>query len=124
MQAVAGRIPLLVYLFIVNTQKQKRPRTYARNRDLSRTGNEKVFETDSTYFLKLVVFALLGTFWIKFGAPVTWLGITIASIPLGFFVGILLVHRFEKYQADRKIWYAILLVVTIICNFLPAGIVI
>jgi hypothetical protein len=111
-------------LIPVNTPKQKRPRTYARNRATTRTGSEKVFEKDSTYFLKLVIFALMGTLWIKFGAPVTWLGITIASIPLGFFVGILLVSRFEKYQSDRKIWYAILLVVTIICNFLPAGIVI
>src|SRR5687768_12778641 len=111
-------------LFVVNTQKPKRPRTYAKNRAISRTGNEKVFETDSTYFLKLVAFALLGTFWIKFGTPITWQGITIVSIPLGFFVGLLLVSRFEKYQSDRKIWYAILLVVTIICNFLPAGIVI
>lgn len=124
MQAVAVYIPLLVYLSVVNTQKQKRPRTYARNRSVSRTGNEKIFETDSTYFLKLVAFALLGTLWIKFGAPIAWQGITIASIPLGFFVGLLLVSRFEKHQSDRKIWYAILLVVTIICNFLPAGIVI
>lgn len=124
MQAVASGIPLLVYLGLVNIQKQKRTRTYARNRVVSRTGNEKVLETDGAYFLKLVVFALLGTFWIKFGAPVTVAGVTIASIPLGFFAGLLLVNRFEKFQSDRKIWYAILLLVTIICNFLPAGIVI
>ena len=124
MQAVAPFIPLLVYLTVVSIKKQKRPRTYARNRAFSRTGNEKIVETDGAYFLKLVIFALLGTFWIKFGTPVTWQGITIASIPLGFFVGLLMVNRFEKYQSDRKIWYAILLIVTIICNFLPAGIVI
>ena len=107
-------------------QKQKRPRTYARNRAaaVSRSGREKVFETDSTYFLKLVVFVLLGTLWLKFQQPVTWLGLPIGGIPAGSLIGLVLVSRFEKYQSDRKIWYAILLVVTIICYFVPAGIVI
>jgi len=106
--------------------KQKRPRTYARNRaaSISRRGYEKVFESDGTYFLKLVVFVLLGTFWLKFAQPVTWLGIPLGGIPVGFLVGLILVNRFEKIQADRKIWYAILVVVTIICYFVPAGIVI
>lgn len=108
------------------TQKQKRPRTYARNRaaTVSRQGYEKVFESDGTYFLKLVVFVLLGTLWLKFAQPISWLGVPMNGIPLGMLVGLLLVSKFEKYQADRKIWYAILLVVTIICYFVPAGIVI
>lgn len=106
-------------------QKQKRSRTYARNRATSATRrDEKVFETDSTYFLKLVVFVLLGTLWLKFATPVTWLGFPLNGIPAGTLIGLILVNRFEKFQADRKIWYAILLVVTIICYFVPAGIVI
>ena len=106
--------------------KQKRSRTYARNRaaNVSRRGYEKIFESDSTYFLKLVVFTLLGTLWVKFAQPVTWLGLPLTAIPIGFLVGLILVNRFEKYQSDRKIWYAILLVVTIICYFVPAGIII
>jgi hypothetical protein len=106
------------------TQKQKRPRTYARNRALSRRGYEKVIESDGTYFLKLVVCVLLGTLWIKFNQPVNWGGIPFSGVPVGMLVGVLLVNRFEQYQFDRKIWYAILLVVTIICYFVPAGIVI
>jgi len=107
------------------TQKQK-TRTYARNRSaiVSRKGYEKIFESDSTYFLKLVVFVLLGTFWVKFQTPVTWLGLPLSAIPVGFLVGLLLVRKFEKYQADRKIWYAILVVITILCYFAPSGIVI
>jgi len=107
-------------------QKQKRPRTYARNRAaaVSRRGYEKVFETDSRYFLKLVIFVLLGTLWLKFSEPAVWLGIPLNGIPLGLLIGVIIVNKFEKYQADRKIWYAILLVVTIICYFVPAGIVI
>lgn len=106
-------------------QKQKRPRTYARNRAtaLTRRGNEVLFETDSTYFLKLVVFVLLGTLWVKFSDPLVWMGLQFNAIPVGMLIGLLLVNKFEKYQADRKIWYAILLVVTIICYFVPAGII-
>lgn len=48
----------------------------------------------------------------------------VGGIPLGMLIGLVLVNRFEKYQSDRKIWYAILVVVTIICYFVPAGIVI
>lgn len=112
----------------MSNEKQKRPRTYARNRskvtEVSRRGYEKVFETDGTYFLKLVVFVLLGTLWLKFGQPITMGNVPLNGIPLGFLVGLVLVSQFEKYQSDRKIWYAILLVVTIICYFVPAGIVI
>jgi hypothetical protein len=108
-------------------KKQKRSRTYARNRlkpaEMTRRGNERTFETDSTYFLKLVVFALLGTLWIKFMSPLSIGGFLLNGIPLGFFAGLILVSQFEKYQSDRKIWYAILLVVTIICYFVPAGVV-
>lgn len=106
-------------------QKQKHPRTYARfrNANISRKGYEKTFETDSAYFLKLVVFVLLGTLWLKFQRPVSWLGIPFNGVPLGMFGGLLLVGKFEKFQSDRKIWYAILVIVAIICYFVPAGIV-
>lgn len=106
--------------------KQKRPRTYARNRaaSITRTGRERIFESDGTYFLKLVVFVLLGTLWLKFAQPVTWLGLPVGGLPVGLLAGLILVNKFEKHQSDRKIWYAILLVVTIICYFVPAGIVI
>lgn len=112
----------LVYWHVMAKQKQKRPRTYARNRP--RYYKEKIYESDSTYFLKLVVFALLGTFWIKFAQPIEWLGMPIGGVPAGFLIGSILVRRFEKYQSNRKIWYAILLVVTIISHFVPAGIVV
>lgn len=107
-------------------QKQKRSRTYARNRatSISRRGYEKMVETDSTYFFKLVIFVLLGTLWLKFSQPVVWFGMPFNGIPLGLLVGLLLVAKFEKYQSDRKIWYAALIIVAIISYFVPAGIVI
>lgn len=91
---------------------------------VSRRHYEKIMESDSTYLLKLVVFVLLGTLWLKFATPLTWQGIPFNGIPVGLLVGLLLVRRFEPLQIDRKIWYATLIVVTIVCYFVPAGIVI
>lgn len=107
-------------------QKTKRSRTYARNRaaSVSRRGYEKIFESDGTYFLKLIVVVLLGTFWLRFGEPI-WIGsVPVGAVPVGLLLGLILVNRFEKFQSDRKIWYAILVIVTILCYFAPTGIVI
>lgn len=107
-----------------NKNKKTRSRTYARNRAVSRRGYERIFESDGEYFLKLAVFVLLGTFWLKFSQPILWLDMPIRALPVGLVLGLILVGRFEKIQADRKIWYAVLIVVGIISLFEPAGIVI
>lgn len=85
---------------------------------------ERLYESDSTYFLKLVVCVLLGTLWLKFGVQLSVQGVPIHGIPLGLLIGLPIIWKFEPYQADRKIWYAILVLVTLICYFVPAGIVI
>lgn len=116
------------YLAMVQTKKKQstnRQRTYARNRaSVSRRGYEKVFEADSTYFLKLVICVLLGTFWIKFGTPIAVGGLPVGALPVGLAVGLVLINKFEKIQSDRKIWYAVLIVMSVICYFVPAGIII
>ena len=103
---------------------KSKQRTYARNRVVSRRGNEKVYESDGTYFLKLVLCVILGTLWLKFAAPITLLGIPLGGVPIGLLFGLLIVSKFERFQYDRKIWYAILILVTITSFFLPAGILI
>lgn len=107
-------------------QKQKKSKTHPRSKAVavSRRGYDKIIETDGTYFLKLVFVVLAGTLWLKFKAPVEWLGIPLSGIPLGMLVGLICVNRFEKLQADRKIWYAMLVIIAIISYFVPAGIVI
>jgi len=85
---------------------------------------ERVFESDSTYFFKLVVIVLLGTLWLKFSEPFMVAGFQFTAIPLGIIAGFLTVRAFEQHQLDRKIWYAVLLVVGVITYFVPAGIVI
>jgi len=86
--------------------------------------HERIFESDSTYFLKLVVVVLLGTLWLKFSHPVSWLGFRVGAFPLGVLIGFLIVRAFEHHQDDRKIWYAVLLIVGVISFFVPAGIII
>lgn len=104
-----------------NTRKA---RTYARNRVFSRRGNEKQYESDGTYFLKLVLCIVLGTIWLKFNQPLSLGPAVFNGLPLGLLVGLFVVSKFEKFQYDRKIWYAILVIVTIVSYFLPSGIII
>jgi len=102
------------------TQKNTRSRKYQiRNRN-----TEDAYETDGTYLLKLITCTLLGMLWLKFSQPVMWLGIPMSGLPIGLFVGLIVVSQLEHYQTDRKIWYAILVIVTIISYFAPAGVLI
>lgn len=80
-------------------------------------------EKDSTYFLKLVIYIILGTLWLKFATPIEIGGFLLNGLPLGLFIGVVFAAH-DHFQVDRKIEYAILIVMTIISYFLPAGIVI
>lgn len=102
---------------------KQRPRTYARNRILSRNGREKIYESDGAYIFKLVLVIVLGSFWLKFDSPLMWGDVYLNGLPIGLIIGMFLVSKYENFQANRKIWYAILLIVTIISYFLPSGIV-
>jgi hypothetical protein len=103
---------------------RNKQRTYARTRAISRRGYLKYTESDGQYLLKLVFVILLGTVWIKFQEPFTLGPFHVIGIPVGLLFGMLMISRFEKQSFDRKIWYAILFVVTIVSLFAPTGIVI
>lgn len=103
--------------------KKPRHRTYARNRPRLARSNRST-ETDGVYFLKLIIVVLLSTLWLKFAMPMTWQGIPLAAFPLGALVAAIGIKLLEKDRYDRKIWFAVLVVVTIISYFVPAGIVI
>lgn len=106
-------------IFSLMTKQKVRPKKTAHKKF-----HERVFESDSTYFLKLVCVVLLGTLWLKFANPFMLGGFQFTAIPLGIILGFLIVRAFEHHQVDRKIWYAVLLVVGVISYFVPAGIVI
>ena len=110
------------------TNKPKSTRTSSGSKKASalvkKRLHERVFESDGTYFLKLVLVFLLATFWLKFADPISVSGLMFTAVPVGLFIGLLLVRAFEKHQADRKIWYALLIVVTVITHIQPAGFVV
>ena len=79
-------------------------------------------ESDSAYFLKLVMYFILGTFWVRL-VDVSIGSLDNVSLPLGLLVGVLFASH-EHFQIDRKIEYAVLLVATFISFYLPVGITI
>lgn len=105
------------------TRRKKRERTYARNRTFSRRGKEIIHESDGMYLIKLMLVILLGSFWLKFGNPISVGGLYLNGVPLGLMIGLFLVSKYEQFQANRKIWYALLIMTAIISYFLPSGVV-
>lgn len=83
----------------------------------------KITETDSAYFLKIVLYVVMGSFWLKFSNPIPVGDFMIHAFPLGLLVGLIFAAH-DHFQIDRKIEYAILILVTIITFFMPAGIVV
>jgi hypothetical protein len=81
---------------------------------------KKSSESDSTYFLKLVLFFILGTFWVRLinvnVGPFEHL-----SLPAGLLIGLMFASH-EHFQIDRKVEFAILLGATFISFYLPVGI--
>lgn len=80
-------------------------------------------EQDGVYLLKIVMYVIFGSLWIKLGAPLHIGPLTISGIPFGLFVGLIFATH-DHFQVDRKIEYTILILMAIVTYFLPAGIVI
>lgn len=80
-------------------------------------------ESDGEYFLKIVLYVVLGSLWIKFQEPVVIGVVVLGGLPFGLLLGMIFASR-DHFQVDRKIEYAILIVMAILTYFLPAGIVI
>jgi hypothetical protein len=80
-------------------------------------------ERDSAYFLKIVLYVILGSLWLKLASPWQIGSIVLNGLPIGLVVGLIFAAH-DHFQIDRKIEYAILIIVAIITFFLPAGILI
>jgi hypothetical protein len=80
-------------------------------------------EKDSTYFLKLVLYIVVASFWLKFPTPIAIGDFQLHGFPLGLFIGLVFAAH-DHFQIDRKIELAVLIVVTIITFYVPAGIVV
>ncbi|HVQ44722.1 MAG TPA: hypothetical protein VMT30_07205 [Candidatus Saccharimonadia bacterium] len=58
-------------------------------------------ETDNAYFLKILIYFVLGLIWVKVNGFVV--------VPIGLILGIIIAQH-DHFSIDRKIEYAILLV--------------
>jgi hypothetical protein len=71
---------------------------------MSKTAKKSV-ETDNVYFLKILIFFVLGTIWLKVnGMPV---------IPVGGIFGLILAQK-DHFAIDRKIEYVVLIISAVV----------
>ena len=76
-------------------------------------------EPDSAYFLKLVMYLILGSQWLRIESLPDWS----IPIPVGLLIGLFFASH-DHFKIDRKIEYALLLVAMFVAFWLPMGIVI
>jgi len=76
-------------------------------------------EPESTFFLKMTVFLILGSQWLYLESGLDWR----LPIPLGLLVGLVFAHH-DHFKIDRKIEYVVLLFAAFISFWLPLGITI
>jgi hypothetical protein len=77
-------------------------------------------EADSTYFLKILLFFIIGSIWVRFTTIEVLPGVN--GLPLGLGLGLLFAMH-DHFQIDRKIEYAILLSAALVSYVAPVGIV-
>lgn len=83
---------------------------------------KRLVESDSAYFLKIILFFIMGTLWVRL------LEVNIGpfehlSIPVGLVIGLVFASH-DNFQIDRKVEYAVLLAATFISFYLPVGVTI
>ena len=78
----------------------------------------KPAEIDSTYFLKLVLYLILGSLWVRIDRNGS-----VIPLPVGLVIGLVFASH-EHFRVDRKIEYAILLVAMFVGLWLPIGLTI
>jgi hypothetical protein len=78
----------------------------------------KPAEADSVYILKLVVYLIVGSLWVRVAHNTTSV-----PLPVGFLVGWALATH-DRLRTDRRIEYAVLLVAMFIGFFAQVGLTI
>lgn len=71
---------------------------------------------DGVYLLKLALYVILGSMWIKLSHGD---GMSL-PVPIGFIIG-LIFSSHEHFRIDRKIEYAVLMVAMLVGYFAPYG---
>jgi hypothetical protein len=84
---------------------------------MAKTNTTKSTEPDGVFLLKVVLYVMLGSLWLKLHGSTTS---TSFPIPVGLIVGIAFTTH-EHFQIDRKIEYAVLVVAALIGLIAPYG---
>lgn len=85
-----------------------------KSKTIKKVSKKEPVEKDSVYFLKLVLFFVLGTLWVQFGDA------NGVAIPVGLIFGVLLATH-EHFQVDRKVEFAVLLIAAVLSYVAPIG---
>ena len=80
---------------------------------------KKQTEPDSAYFLKLVMYLIIGSQWVRIESLPDWS----IPIPAGLLIGLFFASH-DHFKIDRKIEYALLLVSTFVSFWLPLGLIV
>lgn len=73
-------------------------------------------ELDSVYVLKLVLYMILGSQWLRVTK-----GSMQIPLPYGLLIGLIFASH-DHFQIDRKVEYALLLATTFLAFWLPLGV--
>lgn len=84
---------------------------------MAKTQKKPQAEFDGVYILKLVLYVLLGSLWLKIHNPDLSSGI---PIPIGLIAGLLFASH-EHFRIDRKIEYAVLVLAALVGLITPYG---
>lgn len=77
-------------------------------------------ETDSVYFLKILLYFILGSIWLQFRQIEILPGVMV--FPIGLVAGVVFA-RHDHFRIDRKIEYAVLIGATVLSFVAPIGVV-
>lgn len=83
-----------------------------------RSNKKTTKSVDSTYFLKLVMYLIIGSFWLRIDRNGS-----VIPLPIGLVFGLIFASH-EHFQLDRKIEYAVLLMAMFVGLWLPIGLTI
>lgn len=87
---------------------------------MKKKNNKKIQkEPDSAYFLKIVMYLIIGSQWVRLEHLPDWS----VPLPVGLLIGLYYASH-EHFQMDRKIEYALLLAATFISFWLPLGLIV
>jgi hypothetical protein len=75
------------------------------NGGMSKAKKSSARETDNAYFLKILIYFVLGMIWVKVNGLVV--------LPIGLIFGIIIAQH-DHFSIDRKIEYAVLIVSAIL----------